>query len=123
MADRDPGLRDRRAREHLANERTLLAWTRTSLTLIGLGFVVARFGLFLRELGGSGGSQAWSTALGIAVIGAGLLAGAAGGWRYLQARQQIEAGEFRAEVWAEVLLVGITAALGVALAIYLALNG
>ena len=37
-------------REHLANERTFLAWVRTSLGLIGLGFVLARMGLFLRQL-------------------------------------------------------------------------
>jgi putative membrane protein len=33
-----------------AAERTLLAWLRTGLTVMGLGFVVARFGLFLRLL-------------------------------------------------------------------------
>jgi putative membrane protein len=37
--------------QYLANERTFLAWLRTSVALIGLGFVVSRFGLFLRELG------------------------------------------------------------------------
>ena len=34
----------------LAAERTFLAWIRTGLALMGFGFVVARFGLFLREL-------------------------------------------------------------------------
>jgi putative membrane protein len=37
------------AQQYLANERTFLSWLRTSIALIGLGFVVARFGLFLRE--------------------------------------------------------------------------
>src|SRR5689334_21524726 len=37
-------------RIYLAAERTLLAWIRTGLALMGFGFVVARFGLFLREL-------------------------------------------------------------------------
>lgn len=37
-------------RVYLAAERTLLAWIRTGLALMGFGFVVARFGLFLREL-------------------------------------------------------------------------
>jgi putative membrane protein len=37
--------------EYLANERTFLAWLRTCIAIIGLGFVVARFGLFLREFG------------------------------------------------------------------------
>ena len=40
-----------RSVQYLANERTFLAWLRTSIALIGLGFVVSRFGLFLRELG------------------------------------------------------------------------
>jgi len=35
----------------LAADRTLLAWVRSGLALMGFGFVVARFGLFLRELG------------------------------------------------------------------------
>ena len=34
----------------LAAERTLLAWVRTGLAMMGFGFVVARFGLFLHEL-------------------------------------------------------------------------
>jgi putative membrane protein len=41
VTDRDP-------RVYFAAERTLLAWVRTGVTVIGLGFVVARFGLFLR---------------------------------------------------------------------------
>src|SRR5215469_1860512 len=37
-------------RDVLAAERTFLAWIRTGLALMGFGFVVARFGLFLREI-------------------------------------------------------------------------
>jgi putative membrane protein len=37
-------------RVYLAAERTFLAWIRTGLSLMGFGFVVARFGLFLREI-------------------------------------------------------------------------
>jgi putative membrane protein len=37
-------------RVRLAGERTLLAWVRTGLALMAFGFVVARFGVFLREL-------------------------------------------------------------------------
>jgi putative membrane protein len=36
--------------DYLAAERTLSAWIRTSLSLMGFGFLVARFGLFLEEL-------------------------------------------------------------------------
>lgn len=37
-------------RDYLAAERTFLAWIRTGLALMGFGFVVARFGIFLQEL-------------------------------------------------------------------------
>lgn len=37
-------------RDYLAEERTFLAWIRTGLTLMGFGFVVARFGLFLQTI-------------------------------------------------------------------------
>jgi putative membrane protein len=39
-----------RTQQYLANQRTFLAWLRTSVALIGLGFVVSRFGLFLRTI-------------------------------------------------------------------------
>lgn len=41
---------DAKATEYLANERTFLAWIRTSIAVITLGFVVAKFGVWLREL-------------------------------------------------------------------------
>ncbi len=41
----------------MAAERTLLAWVRTGLAMMGFGFVVARFGLFLRELAATTGRQ------------------------------------------------------------------
>jgi putative membrane protein len=37
-------------RDYLAEERTFLAWIRMGLTLMGFGFVVARFGLFLQTI-------------------------------------------------------------------------
>ena len=114
-----------RAREHLANERTLLAWTRTSLTLIGLGFVVARFGLFLRELENPGAPPGVHTSavIGIALIVSGLVAGLASVVRFFRARRQIDEGCFRAEYWPELMLAAMTGVLGVALAVYLAVNG
>ncbi len=41
-------------RMRLLMETTLLGWVRTSLALMGFGFVLARFGFFLREIAGVG---------------------------------------------------------------------
>lgn len=38
------------ARDHLANERTLLAWLRTALTFMAFGVALAKFGLVLRAV-------------------------------------------------------------------------
>lgn len=38
-------------REHLANERTFLAWISTSIGIMAFGFVVEKFSLFIKEIG------------------------------------------------------------------------
>ena len=52
-----------------AAERTLLAWQRTAIALMGFGFVIERFGLFLQMVlhESTGGSQR-TFSLGLGVI-------------------------------------------------------
>ena len=49
------------ARDHLANERTLLAWIRTALTVVGLGFLVDRLAV-------QGQASAFETWAGVAIV-------------------------------------------------------
>ena len=69
-------------RVYFAAERTLLAWLRTGLTIVGLGFVVSRFGLFLRVIAQQKPDQLQSlgsTVFGIVLVlmGSLVIAGAA----------------------------------------------
>jgi len=36
--------------DHLANERTFLAWIRTSIGIMGFGFIVVKFSMFIKQL-------------------------------------------------------------------------
>jgi len=53
-----------------AAERTLLAWNRTAVSLVTLGFVVERFGLFIKELHYSEvpGQRSLSFSIGLGLI-------------------------------------------------------
>jgi len=44
-------LTSKKVSDHLANERTFLAWVRTGIAVMAFGFVIERFGLLMRELG------------------------------------------------------------------------
>lgn len=72
MPDRDGG-GESKARDHLANERTFLAWVRTSVAIIALGFVVARFELVVKALVPSAPTTSYglSSIIGIALVVAG----------------------------------------------------
>ncbi|WP_333463012.1 YidH family protein [Microcoleus sp. herbarium7] len=81
-----------RQREHQANERTFLAWLRTSLALIGLGFAIARFSLFLRQFQATVTQQEVSSPpffnsenLGLSLVVFGIAVIALAAWRYNQA--------------------------------------
>jgi putative membrane protein len=71
-------------RVFFAAERTLLAWVRTGLTVIGLGFVVARFGLFLQILRNdpSPASHPGSTIIGVGLVVLGSAAVALAAWQH-----------------------------------------
>ncbi|MGH7526222.1 MAG: YidH family protein [Gemmatimonadales bacterium] len=72
-------------RVYFAAERTMLAWLRTGIAIMAFGFVVARFGLFLRLLQPQGGlvaSHGLSPYLGTALVALGVVATAGGAVQY-----------------------------------------
>ncbi|MDE3103522.1 MAG: DUF202 domain-containing protein [Chloroflexota bacterium] len=111
----------------MANTRTFLAWLRTSVTLIALGFVVARFGLFLRALPATAGSAGAgpvgiSAFVGVALVLAGVVLTVLAVERFLTARRRIDEGAFVVNVRLEMFAGIAVFAAGLALAAYLVLT-
>ncbi|MBD2526063.1 DUF202 domain-containing protein [Nostoc sp. FACHB-133] len=108
-----------RQREHQANERTFLAWLRTSISLIGFGFAIARFGIFLQQLNIAITQHETpvnplsnSENLGVALVVFGILAVALAAWRYNQVFWQIERADYKPNriiVW---IMTGVVIVLG-----------
>ena len=73
---------------YFAAERTLMAWIRTALGLMALGFVIDRFGLILRqvlpELGTRAFPKTFSFWAGTALVAAGALMAVVAAVRYLR---------------------------------------
>lgn len=120
-AEQDP-------RIYFAVERTFLAWLRTGLGLIGVGFAVSRFGLFLRELSASNSHLSphatrlslWS---GVALVVLGVIVNISAVLRHFRLVHELSSGTWipgrvsKSAVVLGLLLAGV----GVAMAIYLVL--
>ena len=108
-----------RQREHQANERTFLAWLRTSISLIGFGLAIARFGLFLQQSQADNSSDSLqrnllldSYSLGIILIVVGIIIVALAAFRYNQVYWQIERLNYRPNRFIIWIVTGLIMLLG-----------
>lgn len=86
--------------DHLANERTFLAWIRTSIGIIGLGFVVVKFSIFIRQISAALGEKnihpptGYSPVIGILLVVLGSLATLFSYIRYIKTKKMLDEGEY-----------------------------
>jgi putative membrane protein len=113
-------------RVYFAAERTFLAWIRTGLGLMGVGFAVARFGLFLRQMRAtethsvvdSTGLSVWS---GVAIVLLGVIVLTSSAAQHLTLIRELNSGTWRPGRISRnaVLLATLLALVGVAMSAYL----
>lgn len=112
-----------RAGDHLANERTFLAWVRTSISIVVFGFVVAKFGITLRQFlhlaGQPAGESRISLLIGVAFMAMGIFMALTAVWRYRVTLHRLESGDFKPARGIIVVLGLTTALFGLILAVYL----
>ncbi len=112
-----------RARDHLANERTFLAWVRTGAAIVVFGFAIGRFAIAMRQLTAlqghpmrTAGVSVW---MGSGAIGAGVMLVVAGLLRYRKTRTQLDVGTFEPAGFVLDLITILTVLFGLVLAAYL----
>lgn len=110
-------------RIYFASERTLLAWVRTGLTVVGLGFVVAKFNLFLKTIhhDHETGPMLIPTMIGISLVLLGSAAIAVASWQHYRYSIKLAPdsmpgpGFLQWSLW----FAGLVALVGLLLAFYL----
>lgn len=113
-------------RVHMANERTFLAWIRTSIGVMAFGFVVEKFALFLKQVSYFIGKEipsaplpGYSSFFGIGLVFLGTLMGVLAFIRYKKVERQIDEDTYRPSLILDILLTLSVLAMGIFLAIYI----
>ena len=111
-------------RVYFAAERTTLAWVRTGLAMMGFGFVVARFGLFLRELAAARGLSPHQGRLslwaGVALVGLGVFVNVYAAIRQAVFTRRFDAGQMaRPSSLMPILAAAMLAVIGLIVSMYL----
>ena len=104
---------------HLANERTFLAWFRTAISLLGFGVVIAKLRFLEGAAGLKPGLGVRSTHLGLAFAFGGLLTLVLAAWNYHHTKNMIDSGNYQPPMKVIIAFSAVAFALGFACVVYL----
>jgi putative membrane protein len=113
------------ASDHLANERTFLAWIRTSVGIMAFGFVVVKFSLFVKQLSllidkkEVVQPKGFSSLVGIILVSIGALTAVFSWLRYKSIERQLIQGEYRNTSFLITALTAIIFCISIFLMVYL----
>ena len=111
--------------DHLANERTYLAWIRTSLGIMVFGFVVVKFTLFMKQIPLLLGKEdviqtkGYSALLGIIIVLVGTITAILSYIRYKRTEKQLREGQYEHSSLLITILTGFILLVSVFLIAYL----
>jgi putative membrane protein len=111
--------------DHLANERTFLAWIRTSVAVMGFGFVVVKFSLFIKQISLLANKQVvlpgkgYSSEIGSLLVGLGVFIAVFSYLRYRITEKQLINRAYKPSLLPSLFITVAIAIIGVLLVIYL----
>jgi putative membrane protein len=113
------------SREQLANERTFLAWIRTSIALMGFGFVIVKFALFLKQISlllvsaDDNSSKGYSAIVGVIMITIGIIIAILAFLQYKKNEKQLNKNVYVSSSWLSLFITLIILSGGIVLILYL----
>lgn len=110
--------------DHLANERTLLAWIRTGIGIMAFGFVVVKFSLFMKQVNAVIGGPAtvhygYSAPIGIGLVILGAISLLLSLLRYQKTKKLLLTGNYQHTSGLLYVMVGLVLVMSIVLVIYL----
>ena len=111
--------------DHLANERTFLAWIRTSIGIMAFGFVVVKFSLFIKQISLLLGKETvvrqhgYSSFIGILLVCVGAATSVFSYSRYAATKKQLNSNTFKSSSLLIIILTLLIFLISISLVIYL----
>lgn len=122
---------------HMANERTFLAWIRTSIGIMAFGFVIERFAFFIKKLSFfitrykipelqfpilNNSSMGYSSIFGIVLVAVGALLGVSSFVRFMKTEKEIDEDAYRPSLVLDIIVTMGMFATGIFIVIYMIHN-